>query len=51
MVGSGSNRVRSGSLKGIRAGTIDVEEELSETKVDRLFSSGGYCFRGLGDFE
>lgn len=37
--------------QGARKGSIVVEEELSEAEIERLFSSGGYRFRGLDNFE
>ncbi len=37
--------------EGARAGAVDVDEELSETEIERLFGSRGYRFRGLDDFE
>lgn len=37
--------------EGARAGAVDVDEELSETEIERLFGSRGYHFRGLDDFE
>lgn len=36
---------------GARTGPIQVDEELSEAEIDKLFGSGGFRFRGFGDFE
>jgi len=50
----GRVRVKQGMIRvaeGARAGAVDVEEELSEAEIDRLFSSGGYRFHGLDDFK
>lgn len=37
--------------EGARTGAVDVEKELSEAEIDRMFGSRGYHFRGFDDFE
>lgn len=39
------------AAEGARAGSVEVDEELSEAEIDRMFRSNGYHFRGLDDFE
>lgn len=46
--------VKQGMVKvagGSRAGSVEVDEELSEAEIDRMFRSDGYHFRGFDDFE
>lgn len=37
--------------EGAHAGAVDVDEELAEAEIDRVFGSRGYRFRGLDGFE